>query len=448
MSVALYVKTIFTAMLVVTLTACVSQTVKSTAVPPLNNPSQAIPDTELLDVGVAVFNPNIDMIDESADVPVYPEVRKAEARFMANELSKTLQESGAWGAVRVVPDTQQFTDLLVAGKILDSDGERLILDVEVTDARGKVWIDKTYEGVTSRYAYDQATRTRQDPFTLVYRQIANDMLRVFEQLTSQQRATIRQVAELRFAREFASDAFNGYLVQNEKGIYKIQRLPAENDPMLERVRNIRQRQYVFIDTLQGYYGGFAEDMYSPYQEWRKLGYEEVVAQRELETAARNQMIVGSVAIIAGIAAQGSSNDIARTAGAVGIFGGAAILKGGLEKRAEANIHTLALEEIGQSLQAEITPRVIELDDRTVRLSGNVEDQYAQWRELMADIYAAEMGALNTEAALEPGQQDAGANTATSPVIAKDTSAAGVDAAIANAPAPTKKTSTDNNETSQ
>jgi len=46
------------------------------------------------------------------------------------------------------------------------------------------------------------------------------------------------------------------------------------------------------------------------------------------------------------------------------------------------------------LEAEVTPRVIELEDRTVRLSGNVQDQYAQWRELMADIYAAEIGALD------------------------------------------------------
>ncbi len=395
-----YLKVLTIVLAALALTGCVSQTIKSTAVPPLNTPTQVIPDAELLDVGVAVFDPNIATIDESADVPVYPEVRKAEARFMANELSKTLQESGAWGAVRVVPDTQQFTDLLVAGRIIRSDGEQLSLDVKVTDARGQVWLNKTYQGITSRYAYDQATRTRQDPFTLVYRQIANDLLKAFEALSSRDRIAIRQVAELRFAREFASDAFADYLVQNSKGIYQIQRLPADNDPMLERVRNIRQRQYVFVDTLQGYYSGFAEDMYSPYQEWRKLGYEEVVAQRELQTEARNQMIAGGVAILAGIAAQGSNDEVIRTAGAVGIFGGAAILKGGLEKRNEANIHSLALEEIGQSLQAEITPRVIELDDRTVRLSGNVEDQYGQWRELMADIYAAEIGALNSEVQIE------------------------------------------------
>ena len=41
--------------------------------------------------------------------------------------------------------------------------------------------------------------------------------------------------------------------------------------------------------------------------------------------------------------------------------------------------------------------MIELEDRTVRLTGNVEDQYDQWRELLADIYAAELAALEPPA---------------------------------------------------
>lgn len=46
-----------------------------------------------------------------------------------------------------------------------------------------------------------------------------------------------------------------------------------------------------------------------------------------------------------------------------------------------------------SLEAEITPQVIDLEDRSITLSGNVEEQYAQWRELLADIYATEIGSL-------------------------------------------------------
>ena len=379
-------------LLAVMLTGCVNQTVKSTSVPPLAQPPQPIPDAQVLDVGVAILDPGIGELQD--DERVYPEIRRAEATFIARELTTTLEEVGAWGAVRVVPDTSQFTDLLVTGKILHSDGEHLELAVKVTDARGTPWIEKTYEGVTSRYAYENRATADRDPFLLVYRQIANDMLVVFNRTSAQERIAIRQVAELRFARTFAQDAFQDYLAQDKNGIYNIQRLPAENDPMLERVRNLRQRNYIFVDTLQGYYTGFAEDMYTPYQEWRKLSYDEVVAQRELQSEANQRLIAGAAAVIAGIAAQGSSSDYANTAGVVGIAGGAYLLKSGLEKRAESSIHSLAIEELGQSLSAEITPRVIELEDRTVRLSGNVEDQYGQWRELMADIYATEIGALD------------------------------------------------------
>ena len=52
-----------------------------------------------------------------------------------------------------------------------------------------------------------------------------------------------------------------------------------------------------------------------------------------------------------------------------------------------------LEELGESLEAEVAPQIIELEDRTVTLSGNVDEQYAQWRALLADIYRAEIGEL-------------------------------------------------------
>ncbi len=371
---------------------CVNQTIKSTAVPQLQQPATAIPEQEVLDVGVALLDPGISALED--DEPVYPEVRRAEATFIAKELSKTLQDVGVWGAVRVVPDDEQFTDVLVTGTILHSDGEQLKLQVQVTDARGITWINKTYSGTTSKYAYEGRTAGQKDPFLMVYRNIANDMLAVFQGLSSKERLAVRQVAELRFARNFATDAFEDYLSVDNKGRYNILRLPAESDPMLARVRQLRQRNYIFVDTLQGHYNNFSDDMYEPYQEWRRLSYEEVIALRELKTEANRQLIAGAASVIAGIAAQGSDNGYARTAGMVGIAGGGYLLKSGLEKRAESNIHTLALEELGQSLEAEITPRVIELEDRTVRLSGNVADQYDQWRELMADIYAAEMGALD------------------------------------------------------
>ena len=379
------------------LTGCVTETVKSTSVPVLDAPDTPVPDAELLDVGVVILDPGISSVEDEEQV--YPEVRRAEATFMATELADVLAEQGGWGAVRVVPDERQFSDLLVRGTILQSDGEALELKIRVSDARGTVWLDKRYTGITSRYAYEQGTRTKQDPFLSVYRMIANDMLAAFQRLPAEERSTIRRVAEMRFARDFASGAFADYLNEDPSGQVTLRRLPSEEDPMLARVRGLRQRHYVFVDTLQGHYTGFSDDMYTPYQEWRKASYEETVALRELENEAKREMIAGGAAILAGIVAQSSGSRMTRSAGAIGVVGGGALLKRGLEKRAESNIHSLALEELGQSLDAEITPRVIELEDRTVRLTGNVEDQYDQWRELLADIYAAEL------AALEPPQPE-------------------------------------------
>ncbi|MFC6980808.1 hypothetical protein [Microbulbifer taiwanensis] len=172
-------------------------------------------------------------------------------------------------------------------------------------------------------------------------------------------------------------------------------LPAENDPMLQRVRRIRERDYLFVDTLQGYYGTFVKSMETPYQEWRAMSYEEVKQMRELKRKARNHTIMGAAAIIGGIAAAGSGAGSARAAGQVGIAGGGYLIKSGFDRRSDAKMHIEALQELGDSMEAEVEPQIVELEDRTVTLTGSVENQYRQWRELLKEIYEAETGPLET-----------------------------------------------------
>ena len=374
--------------------ACVSQSIKSTSVPGIQTPSAAMAEELLLDVGIVTFDPGLDDYDEGDDDRIYPEVRKAESLYMPGLLSTAMQESGAWGAVRVVPDGSQITDLLVEGKILHSDGEELELEITATDSRGYVWLEKKYTGFASRYAYRVTTRSAYDPFQAVYNTIANDLLEQQEKLQAKDRENVRLVTELRFARSFSENAFDGYLQKNRKGKYLVMRLPAENDPMLARVRQIRERDRMFVDTLQEYYGNFDQQMTGPYEEWRKLSYEEAVALREIKAESTRRLIAGTLAVVAGIAgASSGDSSVTRAAGNVAIIGGGYLLKSGLEKRNEAQIHVQALEELGMSLEAEITPQVIEVEDRTVTLSGNVEEQYNQWREVLADIYQTEIGEL-------------------------------------------------------
>lgn len=375
------------------LAGCVTETVKTTSVPALATYESALSDDEILDIAVAVFNPGLAEAD--VDENVYPEIRRAEATFIARELALVLDDQGVWGASRVVPSADYISDVVVSGSIEQSDGESLVLNIQATDARGRVWLDKAYSGSTSRYAYQQTQRVQRDPFLGVYRKIANDLILAFKALSREERLAIRNVARLKFAQSFAPDAFADYLQTDDSNITRAVRLPAESDPMMTRISAIQQRNHVFVDTLQGHYDNFSGNMEAPYNEWRRLSYDETVALRELEAEARMQLIAGGLSLLAGVAAATSDNRDTRTAGAVGIYAGGSLVKSGLERRAEAKIHSLALEELGQSLEAEITPQVIELEDRTVQLSGSIEDQYSQWREILSDIYAAEIAELPT-----------------------------------------------------
>ncbi len=379
----------------ITLAGCVNQSVRSTQVPEINVPATPIAEAFLLDVGIIAFDPGLDDHDEDDDLPIYPEVRRAESLFLPNKLASALQESGAWGAVRVLPDEDQLTDLIVTGKILHSDGEKLQLAMQATDSRGVVWLDETYEAHASSYAYTVTSRSAQDPFQAIFNNIANDLFAVLHQVELSERREVRLVTELRFAQSFSAQAFEGYLVKNDADEpYVIARLPAEEDPMLGRVRKIRERDHLFIDTLQDYYINFDELMTDPYHEWRRLSYEEVIAIQELKAESTRQLITGAIAVLGGIAAQvEGDHQASRAAGRIAVLGGAYIIKSGLYKRNETQIHVEALQELGESMEMEIAPKVIELEDRTITLSGSVEDQYAQWRDLLAEIYNREVGDL-------------------------------------------------------
>ncbi|MGL6161666.1 hypothetical protein [Microbulbifer sp.] len=373
--------------------ACTTTDVRTTAFTPLTVEDATIPEDRLLDVGIVQFNPGLDSAGTDEDELVFPELRRAESRYIAVTLAESLQSSQGWGAVRVIPSERTNIDVTVVGAILQSDGETLTVDVTVTDSSGRVWFNKEYTEQASQYAYDRKHPTEGDAFQGVYNRVANDMLIYRQRLSDQYVAELRTISEMKFARSFSPHAFDRYLIRDEDGIYQLTALPAENDPMLERVRRIRERDYLFVDTLQGYYGTFVKSMETPYQEWRAMSYEEVQQMRELKRKARNHTIMGAAAIIGGIAAAGGGTGAARAAGQVGIAGGGYLIKSGFDRRAEAKMHIEALQELGDSMQSEVEPQIVELEDRTVTLTGTVENQYRQWRELLREIYQAETGAL-------------------------------------------------------
>jgi len=359
------------------------------------------PDAYLLDVGIEVLEPDIEGVPE--DGVVFKRVREAESVWVAQKLKETLESTNAWGAVRIAPDEEVIMDLLVSGKIVQSDGETLSLDILVKDQTGRTWLENNYSQVISHYAYDPSLREN-EPFQGIYNQVANDLLEILQKTSLEKRRAIRSISAMRFAQSFSPEAFNQYLVEDRNGYYRLDRLPADNDPMLNRVQSIQARDHMFVDVLQDYYFGFASNMEDPYREWRAQSYQETQLIRELQTSARNRRLAGWLAIIGGAAGSIEGNRYVATAGMVSIMAGLTELQQSYGERDEASMHIETLSEIGQSLEEDLEPSVIELQDRTITLSGTVRDQYDEWRQILANMYYLETGIPPLEEDPQPEEQ--------------------------------------------
>ena len=358
----------------------------------LKTPSQPIAEEALLDVGIPVLNDGLYLTDD--EDTVFPEVRFAEAIYFSNQLAKVLEKSGAWGAIRVTPSDDVIMDLYITGTILQSDGETMDLEIQVKDSSGKQWFSKNYQQAVGKYAYDRRLKSLGDPFQNLFVRIANDLLSYREKLSSQRAIELRTISELRFAKRFSAQAFDSYISEKRDGTLVIDKLPADNDSILVRVRKIRERDYLYIDTMQDYYDGFTQQMHLAYQDFRRASYDSVVKARQLDKQGNRRIVAGIGAILAGIYGRSEADTrIARDAGTATAAVGGFAIKSGLEKKQQASAYNESVAEMGSSLEAEIAPQVIELEDRTVTLTGTVQAQYQQWQELLQKIYQQERGTL-------------------------------------------------------
>src|SRR3954466_12316523 len=168
--------TVFAA--VIALTGCVTSETKPIPKVAAVQAAVHIPEAELLDVGVRVFDPGIpenikDNEEALAKKRIYPDLRKAEARYIPTLLRETLEGTAQWGAVRVIPNMAEFVDVIVTGRMIESNGGFLAIEVSVTDAAGRVWIkDKRYESMADLGVYKtSASLKARDPFQNIYSEI-------------------------------------------------------------------------------------------------------------------------------------------------------------------------------------------------------------------------------------------------------------------------------------
>jgi outer membrane lipoprotein SlyB len=393
-------------------------------------PEAEIAESELLGIRINPFDAKKPAESKSEGSGVSADIRKAEGYFVAVKLKKTMEGTGHWGPVRVVPQNSRDGEVIVSGTILESDGEILSLEVRVRDAMGAAWFTKEYGGVVSKAIYEQTRQVNVDAYQYLYNQIANDIALYRQKITKHQITRIRQVAELRFAADFAPDAFSGHLAEKApeksqtsdmlsslltfvgsnsdpepaKNTHDIVRLPSADDPIFQRILRIRGREHLLIDTLDQQYEAFAQRISDAYTQWRMARLDEMNAIREREKLRDEKVgqaiAIGLVGALAG-AAVGSQRNCYSCAAAGGAIAGAAIniafqqsVQASEQAEADTKIRKAALEELGQSLSAEVKPVVMEVEGETVELTGTVEAKFQQWRGLMKTLYEREVGPIN------------------------------------------------------
>ncbi len=359
-----------------------------------------IPEDQLLDVGVLVFEDGLppesddpEAEDKLEERGIYRDVRRAEARFLAVHLAKTLERSGQWGAVRVVPAPTDAVDVLISGSIVTSTGRELELDVRAVDSAGAVWLDRRYKRRANPRGYvepEEEAVERVDPFGSLYNEIANELLASRDKLAADEIRELRWLSQLHFAADLAPVAFEEYLGTDRKGRPELARLPADGDPMMERVVRIRERDYLLVDTFHEQYLTFYDEVERSYLEWRSYSYEEEVAYAKLKKQSRLRKILGAVAILGGVISDSDSEE-ERAARQGAIIGGQIAIQSGIQKGREAKMHRAAIQELAQSFDAEVSERVLRVEGQTLRLSGTAKAQYEEWRELLRAIWSGETG---------------------------------------------------------
>jgi len=293
--------------------------------------------------------------------------------------------------VRVLPGETESIDVLVKGKILESNGEHLILQVDVMDATRKKWFSKKYKSEASLAFYSGNRAGEKDAYQDLYNIISNDMANFFKKLSPEEIKNIRTVSKLKFAQDFAPTVYDGYLTGDEKDLISVNRLPADGDTIMTRLLKIREREYMYVDTLNEYYQEYYANMWSSYENWRKLNYEEIKAIRKIESNALKQKLLGALLVAGAIALNAGEvkNTGALQVGMI-LIGGQVIVNG-FNVTKEAEIHSAAIKELSESFGSEMQPIVMEFEGKQYELTGSAEEQFKHWRELLRQIYITETG---------------------------------------------------------
>jgi hypothetical protein len=354
-----------------------------------------------LDVVIPVFDPGFPL-DDHGDIDynavgkkgLWPQLRRAEANRFAVETKRAVEKLSTFGAVSVVPTATASADVYVLGSIKQSDSEVIKLSIDVLDSQGKLWGKRQFVHKVAKGFYRDRTNDNKNPYGPIFTQIADYVYELLKTKSETEKQTIKHITELRYAQLFTPEVFSQHLKLKKtwSGNYEYQllSLPSENDSVVKRIKPLRIQDQLFIDRLQTQYEGFYAKSDDSYRAWQKETLPEILAAKQSKSD-RNVRIGAGIALatMAVILGQNSSSSVGEFGAIAGVVASGVLLNSAMNKNAELKVHKQSLDELGESLDLEISSQLIIHNDQTIELTGTANEQYQQWKNHLKAIYELE-----------------------------------------------------------
>lgn len=306
-----------------------------------------------LNISIATFDPGVpEDYSIHQDLDVFPKIREIESLFLPFVLRQALVDAGDWGAIRVVPESDDSAELLITGAIVHSDGERLAVSLRAVDARGEQWLGASY--------------FTEESYEDLFRRFVADLAGIRDSHDDQTLSGIVDLSLMRYSAELVPDAFSDYFEQLPEGGYRLVRLPAEGDPMMARIHRVRSVEFVMTDAIDEKYRELHEEVDSVYEIWRK--YRRWYANFTTEEAQRNELRESN-------ATKGSYTQLRSVYD-------------------NYRMDRLAAQEQDKwivGFNNEIAPVIERMDQRIAEMNGWVEDGYFEWTRILSELFEIESG---------------------------------------------------------
>jgi hypothetical protein len=170
---------------------------------------------------------------------------------------------------------------------------------------------------------------------------------------------------------------------------------------------VRQRERLFLDTIDEHYDQFYKDASTPYNGWRENAREEAIEVKELTKSAHWRTGMGVASILASIVYGTShgSEFTERMLRDAALYIGVDMLRTSQTRKQEKQIHQSQLEELNGSFDDSIKPVVVAIQGTEHRLTGTADAQYQEWRDLLRQIFIEESGFMPDDLSVYAGEPE-------------------------------------------